>query len=259
MNSLDLARGIYAPGRAIFGFTIRVINKTGVLWRISKVFSDFNVNILGAIIPTLTPEVSETSLFFITDFTGSSISPNDVISELRRLEFVLDAGIAVGEIEGGVFDVSHFPLTVHDVRCIILTEPALKGMVETLRREMGLGGAAFLFHIGSFVGVEVAKYYIGKYGIRDLVKIFTLMKYLIVAWGWGVVVNVSIGDARILLSVKGLWECSLYSGLEGSQSHFFRGFLSGFSSAILNTPTSVSETKCVAKGDEFCEFIIEKK
>jgi predicted hydrocarbon binding protein len=261
MNSLDLARGIYAPGRAIFGFIVRVANKPGVLWRVSKVFSDFNVNILGAAIPTLTPEVGETMLFFITDFTGSGASPGGILSELRKLDVVLNASIAVEEVEGGIFDTAHFPLTVHDVRCILLTEPALKGMVETLRREMGSGGAAILFHIGSFMGSEVAKYYIEKYGIKDLVKVFTLMKYLIVAWGWGVVmdVRVDVEKVRVELSVRGLWECSLYSGLTDSQSHFFRGFLAGFSSVMFNTSMGAVEVKCIAKGDECCRFIVEKR
>ena len=261
MDSLDLARGIYAPGRAISGLTVRLVNKPNMLWRIFKVLSDFNVSILGTVIPTLTSEIGEVTLFLIIDPTNSSASLESIISELRRLDIVLDASIFTGEVEGGVFDIVHFPLKVHDVRCIILVEPALKGMVKTLRSELGLGGAVILFHIGSFIGVEVVKHYIERHGVKDFAGMFNLMKYLIAAWGWGIVVDArfDVEGGRGELNVKDLWECSLYSGLDSSQSHFLRGFLAGYLSSILNKSISVVEVKCIAKGDEYCKFIMEGK
>ncbi|MEM2403980.1 MAG: V4R domain-containing protein [Candidatus Methanomethylicia archaeon] len=261
MDSLDLARGIYAPGRAVSGLTIRVANKPDVLWRIFKVFSDFNIGVLEAAIPTFMSGASEITLFFIIDFTSSNVSLENIISELRRIDSVLDINVLVGGLEGWVFNTVHFPLTVHDVRCIILAEPALKGMIETLRREMGLGGAAILFHIGSFIGVEVAGYCIKKYDVKDLMKALALMRYLIAAWGWGIIVDArfNIEKIKIELNIRGLWECSVYSGLDSSQSHFFRGFLAGYFSTILNKSISVFEVKCIAKGDVHCEFVIEEK
>lgn len=39
--------------------------------------------------------------------------------------------------------------------------------------------------------------------------------------------------------------------------HFFRGFLAGFLSQLLETNIRVFEVKCIAKGDLYCEFIFE--
>ena len=39
-----------------------------------------------------------------------------------------------------------------------------------------------------------------------------------------------------------------------SSCHFFRGFLAGFLSELFKKPLTVVEDKCVAKGDERCEF-----
>ena len=37
--------------------------------------------------------------------------------------------------------------------------------------------------------------------------------------------------------------------------HFLRGFLAGFLTQLFKRNTTVSETKCVGKGDEQCEFV----
>ena len=39
--------------------------------------------------------------------------------------------------------------------------------------------------------------------------------------------------------------------------HFFRGFLEGFLSEMFEKNITVSEEKCVGKGDEHCEFVFE--
>jgi len=44
---------------------------------------------------------------------------------------------------------------------------------------------------------------------------------------------------------------------EQASCHFFRGFLAGFLSELFKRTMTVNEEKCVAKGDEECEFTFE--
>jgi len=41
--------------------------------------------------------------------------------------------------------------------------------------------------------------------------------------------------------------------------HFLRGFLAGFLSQLFEKPIAVIETRCSGKGDEYCEFMFNKR
>lgn len=60
------------------------------------------------------------------------------------------------------------------------------------------------------------------------------------------------GSGRVLIADS--FEAVVHKTTQPS-CQFFRGFLSGFLSKLLEKPIAVVEEKCKAKGDEHCEFI----
>jgi len=63
---------------------------------------------------------------------------------------------------------------------------------------------------------------------------------------------------RIVLRLYDSFECEAFRCSDRPASQFIRGHISGLISALLNSNIRVIETKCIAKGDDFCEFIAEK-
>jgi predicted hydrocarbon binding protein len=50
-------------------------------------------------------------------------------------------------------------------------------------------------------------------------------------------------------------------GVEARESgcHSIRGFIAGVSDVMFRTPTECLETRCIAKGDPYCEFQVKRK
>ncbi|RLG60354.1 hypothetical protein DRN86_02725 [Candidatus Geothermarchaeota archaeon] len=192
LRPLDLSREIYAPHRKLYGFALRVKNKPGVLFRITKVLAELRINILGFSASTLRPEAEEAVIVLLTD-CGRIIKPCDkVLKDLRSLEGVIDAeGIEPNKF-GALFDVVHFPLQVHGERGVIFCEPILRGMIEVMRRQIGPGMNAILWKAGYYGGAEVAKEFEERYKLKSPEDQFEMLKFKAVALGWFIITDISI-------------------------------------------------------------------
>jgi predicted hydrocarbon binding protein len=51
----------------------------------------------------------------------------------------------------------------------------------------------------------------------------------------------------------------MFKGSSEPQSHYIRGVLDGFFSSLFKVEMEAKETKCIAKGDPYCEFEIKEK
>ncbi len=59
------------------------------------------------------------------------------------------------------------------------------------------------------------------------------------------------------IEIQSNFECSSYgTKSETPQSQFVRGCLSGYWSAFFQKRINVEETRCIAKGDGACEFLL---
>jgi len=118
------------------------------------------------------------------------------------------------------------------------------------------------YKFGYGCGKEICNRYVklGKKG-KDAV-IFTIAGSTY--FGWGPVEIVELTPERAILKVYNSFEARSYfanNKEEASkpQCHFFRGVATATCTVSWSTEGEGKETKCLAMGDEFCEFIITPK
>ncbi|MCS7365815.1 MAG: 4-vinyl reductase, partial [archaeon GB-1867-035] len=79
------------------------------------------------------------------------------------------------------------------------------------------------------------------------------------AYGWAIF-EVKEEDDKIIIKAKDLFECSSVQVVKNKpNSQFFRGYLSGVASILWEKEMVAEEVKCIAKGDDYCEFIIKER
>ena len=81
--------------------------------------------------------------------------------------------------------------------------------------------------------------------------------------GWGKVVDIKLDNDEGKIIFKDFFEADAvlksYGKKESSQCHFMTGYLGVLFSEMTGKDWQVTETKCEAKGDEFCEFTFKAK
>jgi len=73
------------------------------------------------------------------------------------------------------------------------------------------------------------------------------------------IVKFDLAKPDIMFRVWDLMDCTPFRGKEKkTTSHYFRGIVSGFISKLADKRIVFIETKCIAKGDPYCEFRTER-
>ncbi len=218
------------------------------------------LSLLGAKVLTLN-FTSEDTRQFITafiDYSGVKGGLSWLARELRRVRGVGEVRYRAKRIREKIIDGFATP-TFNRGRApaMVLSREELGRVFSEVKERYGSGGEAFLYHIGRELGEVSGEKYrgreVGEEFIREDILSFQ-------AFGWGVpkVVELNLSRPRIRLRFYDLFESSVVKGEKSEPyCHFFRGYLAGLFSRFLGTRVEVMETKCIAKGDPYCEFIVE--
>jgi len=138
---------------------------------------------------------------------------------------------------------------------VIFTEISYTGIFKGLRDNFGQGGALFLYHMGRTVGENVFLNHqkIAKsHSYKKIAKVAETMAFIM---GWGrvsIYINKKKKKARVIIFDN--FECELFRGSYKPQSYFMKGVISGWFSKLFESEVIVNETKCIAMGDDYCEF-----
>ncbi|MBO3800342.1 MAG: 4-vinyl reductase [Candidatus Brockarchaeota archaeon] len=163
----------------------------------------------------------------------------------------------------GGFDVDtyHFPLTVGNTRIVIFSPPILEGLVKGFRNSFGKSIVqAILWNQGKEAGKITAKMYKEDFGISKARDALEMLKARALMFGWTYMELLTFNEVKRKAVIRLLenWECDIFKGSNEPQNHFMRGILAGFFECLFGRVFNVTEVKCIAKGDPYCEFIVEK-
>jgi len=212
----------------------------------------------------MSPEVGENivGLSFV-DLTDADVSAEELADEVRRIRGVKDVKVISPKIEGFIADDFSCILKMGSDRCIILRKQGYKGLITNIREKFGTGGEAFLYYIGFETGVEYGKSHreMGlKLGIVDPIKIYrdiSASLFNSVGFGRMEVVKISANPLEATIRVYDSFECELGVGTGKTYSHLIRGMHAGVLTALFSRKMKAEETKCIAKGDPYCEFKVK--
>ena len=191
------------------------------------------------------------ALFIAVDFSKSGISPEVIEKEIRKVEGVKEVRV-IKPIVNLLIDPYLFPQVTGNKRAIVIDYPGILGTSRELRRRIGNTARIVLFHIGYEIGKRIFVDYIKDKGLTAE-EILNLISKLIIGYGWGVAEQVK----EMTIRVYDYWECSAIRGeYKEPQGFILKGLLTGVYESFTGKKVKVIETKCVAKGDEYCEFKI---
>ncbi len=137
-------------------------------------------------------------------------------------------------------------------------------LLKDLEEIFNAAGDTLLYQGGIKVGRDLYNHYINvarEHGI-DLWDVISAVGWYF-GWGTGEVVERGERDGVYRMVVYDSFEAESFLAREGrgdkSVCHFMRGVLTGLVEGVEGRDYVGHETRCRAKGDEYCEFVIEPR
>lgn len=122
--------------------------------------------------------------------------------------------------------------------------------------------AVILFEAGKACGREFCIRVQGLYRPINEIDLLIWIAKFMKAGNWGEATFKALGSGSSHwgdIIIKGSFEAKRYGKVQTPICHFLRGFLSGVLSVVKGREVILIETKCIAKGDEWCDFQIKKE
>jgi len=262
-GSFDVGRFLVFPCRKLYGVLVEAENMPGVLSELSAVPAKHNVNIIYVAFSASSSTKKAAKGLAFLDLTNSDVSPEELADEVEKIKSVKGVKIIYPATEGFIADSFSNHLSVSGDRAIIIRLQGYKGMLKDIREHFGTAGEAFLYYMGFNSGVEFGKSHreIGKrVGLTDPAKVFLLISaslFNCVGFGKIEILKLTVRPPRARIRVYNSFECELGIGKGEPFSHLIRGVISGVLTELLDAEMQATETKCIAKGDPYCEFSVK--
>ncbi len=179
-----------------------------------------------------------------------------LLSKLKESPFVIDATAVDGD-DGSVIDTLLFPVNFARDRVVILQATAVVSMFEAIQQTFGSGGSVIMYQLGHHYGRSLFAKLSTTLTRPYMIKHHSYGLRILGATGWGLPTIMSENEALTRVDVKVeegfLCEKSLAKGRAG---YFVAGFLAGAYSFLSGKELQGVENKCVAVGDQACEFSV---
>lgn len=253
---LIINSALFIPGRKIRSFRVSLKGEPGSLAELASSLSKHNVNIMAV---QLSYDINGfQSAFVVADFTGSSDDPGKLLEGLKS-RVILDIEYREPLIEGFATDSYHFPIMAWGDRAIIMGRSIIYSCFEGIKEVFGPGTNVMLFQQGDKVGREMVKR-VGKFGGVKKRKALEMGLSIGQSFGWFRYEIVEWDEEKPFFVIRFYdnFECSMVKGKKEPNSQFIRGIASGSLSELFEEKLLARETKCISKGDDYCEFEIER-
>ncbi|RLG49955.1 MAG: hypothetical protein DRO00_09390 [Thermoproteota archaeon] len=168
---------------------------------------------------------------------------------------------------GGKFDIKRAPkgarITMFEqgVRVIIISARFFVSIQRGIEDFFGEQAPAILYDSGIRAGSEAAKILIREWGSKDMDFLKQWSEfYSSKGIGWFKVkeINVDSDRQRGYIRIEQSFIVEEYGPSDRPVCDFMAGYIAGVLSEAFGASFSCEETKCIAKGDPYCEFVFER-
>ena len=222
---------------------------------VASIISQANADIISMAY-TQTKE-SENLLLFV-DFTNSYRSAVEVLEDIKRQPFTIDAKIHSRAVENTIIEGFGFPVTCshYGGRLLIIPADSLREFFSFLNLTFGTGGEAITYNLGHELGRHIYRNYcMGRNLPKD--KCLNVFFEILRVMGLGIYevydLDLKAGRGRVIVRDNFEAEDSKARGC-----HFTKGLIAGVFEEATELPVNVVEHKCKARGYPYCEFIIRR-
>ena len=131
----------------------------------------------------------------------------------------------------------------------------LHGMMEEVEKVLGTGACLVWYTAGKGAGKSLAALVKKEFKNYNLKSVSNLLMDFYANWGWGKgeIALWREEEGEIILRV---WDNAFAKrGSSKTPSCFFlKGFIEGILKELTQKCVKIEETKCISKGDKYCEF-----
>ncbi|MEM3021164.1 MAG: V4R domain-containing protein [Candidatus Caldarchaeum sp.] len=257
---LEAPFAVLCGDREVFLFSVKLADVPGALQQVFSVIASYGLNVVSiySVDTSYLGEREQVEVNIIVDLTGKPFSAEQLAKSISLLNVVKDVSYYGKQLPDMLFDEHHFPLRIMGERAIIYRESGYREMILGLKRQLGTGGDAILYHIGLNIGKGIwnkLKQITGG----DLDLLVKHVKYRVMMNRTSRVKEISMDleAGRVVVRLEDNYECALVKNYGKPFSNLHRGMFTGIFSELVGSEKS-KETKCIAAGDPYCEFVIGK-
>jgi len=259
LNPLEVYRTVVAKGHRVLGVTLETDFKERFLEQLDELAEKFGIAITHFQVSRPLRDKTAKCFAFI-EIENSELSIKEIKELLKKQKFVKALKTVEPLKQEIIGDIYHFPIITLDQRAIMLEKNVYAAIFKDIRELFGTAANAFLYYMGFGTG---KKLYLRLIELTNGPQLEALMKALRIAnlsMGWGIIKDIYVDKIlkKAAVVVYENFECDLGKRSTTPYSHFYRGVLAGFFTEYFGEEMTAEETKCIAKGDNYCRFKIRK-
>jgi predicted hydrocarbon binding protein len=261
---VHLSDHYYDPGRSYCGLYIVSKIELPDFSPTAEIIKIFNRK--GILLLNITSHQKDyvTHDFVIADLTGKDGLKEEILKEIRECfgQRLISVDCIDTGVPGFIYNVRGFPLIFNFSEnyypVAALSIQTWKTLFQGLIKRFGAGGMTLLWFMGNDAGEGKGLDLLKLKGSLNNAEKIKIAFARLQSFGWGIFELAECDDKnnRIVIRVGENFEEIAAKEIKGYQNSFLRGFLVGLISVLFNSPCRGIETKCVNKGDPYCEFVI---
>jgi hypothetical protein len=243
----------YDPKKKVYLVSLHLENEPGALGNLANMLAVRGMNILEGFFGGMSYEPKATVSFFV-ETTNQRMDEGWLKQFIESSQYASDVEVRPG-VDGFVADSVNFPLTWNTGdRAVLIQTTSLRTMFEAVTATDRKQGGQAIYDQGFSLGRATYEKLFSTYrpksraGLAEMLKIYS-------ATGWGrlELSGLDPEHRRAKLKLDEGFECTdVNSG--STACNFIRGHLAGVLSTFFGSEVKAVETRCISKGDPYCEF-----
>jgi predicted hydrocarbon binding protein len=148
--------------------------------------------------------------------------------------------------------------SVIDVPAVIISIETFVSFQKNAERILGCDGAAvLLYETGKKAGEQWVSRFSKEWGLRDKEFIEAVQNFY-AELGWGMFDIKENSKKELIIRVENSFIVRGYGKSTAAVCHFLRGYNAGLAEVLKEKYLEACETRCMAKGDDCCEFVMKR-
>ncbi len=244
------------PHEEIYEICITLKDIHGAVSDTAKVLSDAHINLRTSI---LFDAVEKKGIGYWTSFidlSKATMTIKETEEKLRKLDVVQNVEII--KPQPLPYDVIHFPVMHCESIATIMPVELFGSLFDEIEKILTPSGfEAVFYNAGKKSGAFITRLFKQRYDLEGESLILALSQAT-KAIGWGQIEDFNVDEkGKGNVKVRMCFEALLRGFRKEKVCHWTRGFLAGFLGAVKGKSLEAVELKCMANGDEACEFEIK--
>jgi predicted hydrocarbon binding protein len=160
-------------------------------------------------------------------------------------------------LERATYDYENGEVRIADSDWLLIGGSTFRSLIEGINNILGTAAVGILLEAGKCAGKEFTQSLLKEGTLPE--EIPSWLEVFFTQGGWGKVkakADFANKTATVIID-----NCATARGVTSKEAscHFIRGYIAGISEALFKTNVECAETRCMSKGNAFCEFRVQSR